>query len=276
MSVSEGTLYIVATPIGNLDDISARALEVLRSVDVIYAEDTRHSSKLLQHYGIASKTRSLHEHNEQQRIPGAVDDLQAGRTAAVIADAGTPLISDPGFRLVVACHDQQVRVSPVPGPAALVAALCVSGLATDSFVYLGFPPAKAAARREWLAARSQENRTQILYESRHRIKATLSALADTFGAERRATVARELTKTHETVRRDTLDNLVTWIESDTNQQKGEFVLVVEGHPETATSDRELDRILSVLLGELTVKQSVVIATRLTGLPHRQVYDAALA
>jgi len=276
MSISEGTLYIVATPIGNRDDISARALEVLRSVDVIYAEDTRHSGRLLQHFGVASSVRSLHEHNEQQRVPMVVAALRAGGTAAIVADAGTPLISDPGYRLVAECHVQSINVSPIPGPSALVAALCVSGLPTDAFVYLGFPPAKASARQNWLKACSLESRTQIFYESRHRIVATLQALVTEFGADRWATIARELTKTHETVRRDTLAQLLVWIESDNNHQKGEFVIIVAGCEQIETNDVELKRVLTALLEELSVKQSVSIATRLTGLPRRQVYDAALS
>jgi len=275
MSIREGTLYIVATPIGNLGDITHRAVDVLQSVDVIYAEDTRHSGRLLQHAGISSVLRSLHEHNETQRVADVVSALQCGGTAAVISDAGTPLVSDPGYRLVAECHALGIAVSPIPGPSAVIAALCVSGLPTDSFVYLGFPPARSAARRAWLESHRDVARTMVIYESKHRITATLDALQDAFGAERVATIARELTKAHETVRRDTLANLLCWINADAHQQKGEFVIVVSGAEPKPADQPELERVLMVLLQDLSVKQSSVIAAKLTRVPRQRAYALAL-
>ncbi|MBX2886088.1 MAG: 16S rRNA (cytidine(1402)-2'-O)-methyltransferase [Granulosicoccus sp.] len=276
MSNQEGTLYIVATPIGNLDDISARAVVVLRSVDTIYAEDTRHSGRLLQHLGIKTPLKSLHEHNEEQRVPAVIAQLQAGQNLAVISDAGTPLISDPGFRLVSACHEQGVTVTPVPGASALITALCAAGLPTDSFVYLGFPPGRSSARRQWLKQQSEESRTLVLYESRHRIVDTLTDLCEVFGEARVATVARELTKTYETIRRGSLGSLLHWIGNHAEQQKGEFVLVIAGAPVKTIEEPELRRVLGILLTELSVKSSASMAAQLTGQPRKRAYDLALS
>lgn len=275
MSNQEGTLYIVATPIGNLDDITARAVAVLKSVDGIFAEDTRHSGRLLQHLEIKTPLKSLHEHNEEQRVPGVIADLKAGKSAAVISDAGTPLISDPGYRLVNRCHEEGLSVSPIPGTSALVAALSVAGLPTDSFLFMGFPPAKSAARQQWLSSYAVETRTLVLYESRHRIVDTLNDLCITFGEDRMAAVARELTKTYETVRRGSLGTLHTWVAENAEQQKGEFVLVLAGTVVPPVEDAELRRVLSILLSELSVKSAASMAAQLTGLPKKRAYELAL-
>ena len=228
MSIACGILYVVATPIGNLDDISARALQVLRDVDVIACEDTRHSARLLQHFGIATKTIACHDHNEANASTGIVKLLQKGQTVALISDAGTPLISDPGYVLLRAVHRAGLKVCPVPGASALIAALSVAGLATNHFVFEGFLPAKPAARRERLKQLLDETRTLVFYESSHRIVASLADLTALFGAEREVTMAREISKKFETIHAADLAQLQAFVSSDDNQQKGEFVLVVAG------------------------------------------------
>lgn len=228
MTAAQHTLYIVATPIGNRDDLSLRAIALLQSVDRIYAEDTRHSLPLLQHHAIHTRVWSLHEHNESARVESVLLHLEAGGSAALISDAGTPLISDPGYRLVRACLQRGVRVSPIPGPCALTAALSISGLPTDRFLFVGFPPARAAARRQWLASLTAMPHTLVIYESPHRILATQSAIVDLFGGEREMTLARELTKRFETVMHGRAADVLEMLTQDVNQQRGEFVLMVAG------------------------------------------------
>lgn len=277
IAAGSGTLYVVATPIGNLADISARAIAVLGQVDRIVAEDTRHSRKLMQHYAITTPLSALHEHNEREIAPQLVAQLSGGVSLAIISDAGTPLISDPGFNLVRLAREAGVPVVPVPGPSALVCALSVSGLPTDRFVFEGFLPAKSAARRSRIQELQAEPRTLIFYESSHRIVDCLRDMRDGFGATRRAVLARELTKQFETIRNAALDELLPWVENDPNQQKGEMVLLVAGEeqPEAGAVTVEAQQILAVLLEELPIKQAAKLAARITGLNKRALYERAL-
>jgi 16S rRNA (cytidine1402-2'-O)-methyltransferase len=273
--VSPGTLYLVATPIGNLADITRRAAAVLAQVDIIAAEDTRHSQRLLSHLTIKSKLLAYHEHNEDQMTARLLEKLQAGNSIALISDAGTPLISDPGYRLVSQAHDREIKVVPVPGVCAAIAALSAAGLATDSFAFEGFPPAKQGARLNFLEQFSQRKQTLIFYVSCHKIIETLKDMRTVFGASRRVTFAREITKTFETIVRLELSALVDWVEADTNQRKGEIVLIVEGDIGNVTEDTQIDFYLSVLLAELPVKQSVSLVVKLTGENKNDVYKRAL-
>jgi len=277
-AVAGGTLYVVATPIGNLGDISARAIEILKQVDRIAAEDTRHSRRLMQHFAIQTPMLALHEHNERNLAPTLVEQLQAGQSIALVSDAGTPLISDPGFNLVRLAREAGVRVVPIPGPSALVCALSAAGLATDRFVFEGFLPAKSAARRNRLEQLAREPRTLVFYESSHRIAECLADMADVFGRERRAVLARELTKQFETIRQDQLGTLQHWVETDSNQQKGEMVVLVEGwsQPQDDTLDAEAEHILQVLMEELPIKTAAKLAARLTGLNKRELYERGVA
>lgn len=271
------SLYIVSTPIGNLADITLRAIEILKSVDVIAAEDTRHSQRLLSYYGIHTPTFSLHEFNEDARIEKIFVLLSKGKSVALISDAGTPLISDPGFRLVRAVQKGGFSVVPVPGACAAIAALSASGLPTDRFVFEGFLPAKTGALESRLQALQSETRTIIFYESVHRIVNTVTVMKTILGANRIVTIARELTKSYETIHQDTLENLCDWIEKNKEQQKGEFVIVVQGQSEQAqnTSEEQLIFLLKNLLSELSVKQAVSLACKITGESHRDVYAIAL-
>jgi len=274
---TRGALYVVATPIGNLGDIGQRALDVLGSVDVILAEDTRHSAKLLAHYGIETACRSFHEHNENKQVDGLVDRIAGGEQVALISDAGTPLISDPGFRLVAALRTRGIAVIPIPGPNAAISALSAAGLPTDRFCFEGFLPAGAGARRQRLERISSEPRTMIFYESPRRVGSMLADLADAFGGERPAVLAREITKIHETFVGDTLAELGRWLETHADQQRGEFVVMVGGAPERAQAADEAaaGETLRVLLEELSVKQAVAVAARLTGIKRNVLYREAL-
>ncbi|MGB5440952.1 MAG: 16S rRNA (cytidine(1402)-2'-O)-methyltransferase, partial [Gammaproteobacteria bacterium] len=227
-SKDPGMLYIVATPIGNLDDISLRALETLKAMPLIAAEDTRHSRKLLARYGISTRLLSLHDHNEQAASDSLLKTLLGGADVALVSDAGTPLISDPGFYLVRAARQAGIRVIPLPGPSACIAALSVAGLPTERFVFEGFLPPRPVARERRLSELASESRTLVFYESSHRICDSLAAMAESLGHDRQATVARELTKTFETIRDGTLAELLHWVQDDPDQQKGEFVVMVQG------------------------------------------------
>lgn len=277
MSQRPGVLYVVATPIGNLEDISARALKVLSQVQVVAAEDTRHSGSLLGHFGIRATLISLHDHNEAERAPLLVARLLAGESVALISDAGTPLISDPGFELVRAARAAGITVTPIPGASALVAALSVSGLPTDRFVFEGFLPQKATARRERLAALAGETRTLVFYESVHRIKESLEDMAAAFGPDRPAVLARELTKLHEGVREGSLQALADWAASDPAAGKGEVVVMVAGAAaqKSIILDAEAERVLKTLLKELPVKQAAALAAEITGRKKNDLYDRAL-
>ncbi|WP_210396732.1 16S rRNA (cytidine(1402)-2'-O)-methyltransferase [Motiliproteus sediminis] len=275
--MSEAALYIVATPIGNLGDITARALDVLRSVQLIAAEDTRHSARLLQHFGIETPMWAVHDHNERGQADRILQRLKGGENIALISDAGTPLISDPGFYLVRTVREAGLRVVPVPGCCALVTALCAAGIATDRFRFEGFLPAKVQARLQRLESLVADTATLVFYESPHRILDSLAALRDVFGGERYVVLARELTKTFETIHGDSLDQLIPWVEHDANQQRGEFVLVVQGAEAPAADDLDGDalRVLEVLLEELSVKQAAALAAKLTGVKKKLLYQEAL-
>ncbi len=277
--LSEQVLFIVATPIGHRDDISARAVEVLRSVDRIYAEDTRHSLSLLRHHGIETRIWALHEHNEESQIDVVLEHLREGHSTALISDAGTPLISDPGYRLVRACQQAGIKVSPVPGPCALTAALSVSGLPTDRFQFVGFAPHKRAARIAWLQALEALSHTQVLYETPHRIVECLSDIVEVFGALRELSVARELTKRFETVLYGSAADVLATVVGDANQQRGEFVIVIAGKAvadkDDADAALELDRTLRVLLEHLPVKRAAKAAADIFSINKRAAYERAL-
>ena len=267
-----GTLHVVATPIGNLGDLSPRALETLKRVDAICAEDTRHTRQLLAHFGLERPLLALHEHNEGDAAAPLVARLLAGDSLALVSDAGTPLVSDPGFRLVRAARAAGVRVSPVPGPSALVAALSAAGLPSDRFVFEGFLPAKAKARREHLQALAAEPRTMIFYESSHRIEETLADMAMAFGEERPAVVARELSKLFETVLDGGLAGLVRRVREDANQRKGEFVVLVQGAPEAADAKvAEGRRLYARLCEHLPPSTAAKLAADLSGAPRKALY-----
>ena len=272
MATASGTLWVVATPIGNLDDLSARARSVLGSVVVIAAEDTRHTRHLLQHFGLATPLLALHEHNEAGVVAALLARLAAGEDLALVSDAGTPLISDPGFRLVRAARAAGLRVAPVPGPAALIAALSVAGLPSERFVFEGFLPAKAGARRQYLAALVGEARTLVFYEAPHRLEATLADLAAAFGSERPAALARELTKLHETVIDATLGDLMARVAADADQRRGEIVLIVGGNDaQAAQALAEGRRLYALLRGELAPARAARIAAEFTGASRRALY-----
>lgn len=273
----ESALYVVATPIGNLQDMTPRAIETLQQVAVIAAEDTRHSARLMAHFAIGTPMISVHEHNESHRVERILQHLKAGESVALISDAGTPVISDPGFVLVRAVREAGFRVVPVPGCVAFVTALSASGLPTNRFSFEGFPPHKAGARRQFYQSRVQLPHTLVFYESPHRVLASISDMIEVFGGERRAAVGRELTKTYETIHSATLLELLAWMEADANQQRGEFVLMLEGAPEKPanTLDDESLRVLDVLLSELSVKQASALAAQITGVKKKLLYQAAL-
>ena len=267
-----GTLHVVATPIGYLGDLSPRALETLKRVDAICAEDTRHTRQLLAHFGLERPLLALHEHNEGDAAAPLVARLLAGDSLALVSDAGTPLVSDPGFRLVRAARAAGVRVSPVPGPSALVAALSAAGLPSDRFVFEGFLPAKAKARREHLQALAAEPRTMIFYESSHRIEDTLADMAMAFGDDRPAVVARELTKLFETVLDGGLAGLARRVREDANQRKGEFVVLVQGAPEAADAKvAEGRRLYARLCEHLPPSTAAKLAADLSGAPRKALY-----
>ena len=271
-----GTLYIVATPIGNMQDITFRAIEVLKTVDCIVAEDTRHSHALLQNYGIQTPTSALHEHNEKDRAEALLKKLEAGESIALISDAGTPLISDPGYHLVKIVREFGARVVPIPGACAAIAALSAAGLPTDRFIFEGFLPAKSAARKHRFEQVKQESRTLVFYEAPHRIQEFLQDALDVFGNARTAVIARELTKLFETITSGTLDELAQFVQQDKNQQKGEMVVLIDGLREvSADLHNECDRLLGILLESLSLKQSVELVTKITGLKKNTVYNAAL-
>ena len=275
--VQAGSLYLVATPIGNLADMSPRAVEVLGSVDLVAAEDTRHSAKLLQHFAIKTACVAYHEHNERQMCDKLVERIKTGETVALISDAGTPLVSDPGYHLVQAAREAGVPVVSVPGPCALIAALAVSGLPSSRFVFEGFLPAKPVARRQRLEVLADDDRTLIFYESTHRIEASLADMATIFGGQRNAVIARELTKRFETVHGDSLSGLQAWLAADSDQCKGEFVVLVQGaiSSETGMQDAEVVRILTILLKELPMKQAAALAAKITGQKKNELYRLGL-
>lgn len=271
--VQPGCLWVVATPIGHRDDLSARAIETLRAVALIAAEDTRHSRPLLLHHGIATPLVALHDHNEREVVDALVARLQGGESVALISDAGTPLISDPGFRLVRAARAAGIRCAPVPGACAAIAALSVAGLPSDRFVFEGFLPPKAAARRSRLQELAGEPRTIIFYESSHRVAESLADMRDVFGAEREAVLARELTKMFETVLGEPLAALAARVAADPDQQRGEHVILVAGRGEEADAKlAEGKRIFAILREELPPAKAAKLAAAISGAPRKLLYQ----
>lgn len=268
-------LFVVATPIGNLADMVPRALEILQAVDVIAAEDTRHSRQLLEHFGIRTPLISYHDHSGPAVLSAMRERWQRGEHIALISDAGTPLVSDPGFRLVDAAHEDGVTVVPIPGACAAIAALSASGLPSDRFCFEGFLPAKAGARRQRLAALRAEPRTLVFYEAPHRLLETLRDGSELLGGERSVALCRELTKRFETVRRTSLVELSDWVAGDSNQQRGECVLVIEGAPADRVEYEEGERVLRLLLAELPLKKAAALAAAVTGDKKNRLYQVGL-
>ncbi|TMM47718.1 16S rRNA (cytidine(1402)-2'-O)-methyltransferase [Colwellia ponticola] len=271
------TLYIVATPIGNLGDISQRAIDILTQVDVIACEDTRHTGKLLAAFSIKNKTMSLHDHNERQRQDQIASMLQEGKTIALVSDAGTPLISDPGFHLVRHCRSLGLNVSPVPGACAAISALSVAGLPTDRFSFEGFLPSKSGARQATLLALAAEPRTMVFYDAPRRAIDTVRDIVTTLGGERYIVIARELTKTFETIHSDSADNFLAWLEQDANQLKGEMVLIIEGYKAKENEiSAEVISTLKLLLTEMKPKKACAIAAEIYGVKKNALYEFALS
>lgn len=272
-----GTLYVVATPIGNLGDITLRALETLKNVDAIAAEDTRHSSGLLSHFGVSKKLIAVHEHNEQQSAEKLLALLKNGENIALITDAGTPAVSDPGAIVVKIVREAGVKVVPIPGASAVIAALSASGITQNGFYFHGFLPASGAARRKTLEQLKSQTVTLVFYEAPHRIVECVEDLAKILGENRQMTFCRELTKTFETIYTCPASRASAWLQADANQQRGEFVLLVEAAPavETLGISEEAQRILKCLLAELPLKQAVSLATEITNLKKNDLYEFAL-
>ncbi|MCB1687557.1 MAG: 16S rRNA (cytidine(1402)-2'-O)-methyltransferase [Halioglobus sp.] len=269
-------LYVVATPIGNFGDMSQRAIEVLQNADLIAAEDTRHSQRLLQFFAIDTPTMAYHDHSDDRALQRIIKCLADGGRVALVSDAGTPLISDPGYRLVRQVQDGGFAVYPLPGPCAAIAALSVSGLPTDRFLFEGFLPAREGARNNRLAALATEPMTLIFYEAPHRIKESLQSMLQVFG-DREAVLARELTKTFETIRRGPLSELARFVDADSNQQKGEIVLIVSGKPRGEQEiDADVSALLQRLAQELPAKTAAAVVADCTGLRKKQLYEHLLA
>ena len=273
-----GKLYVVATPIGNLADFSHRAIETLKQVDLIAAEDTRHVKMLLQHYAISNKLISLHQHNEEKISPNLIEKIKKGISIALVSDAGTPLLSDPGMPLVKLAKQEGIEVSPIPGACALIAALSVSGLPTSKFTFEGFLPRTSSARKTFFNTKKNESTTWVFYESSHRIVASLEDLAKIIQGNRRIVLAKELTKLYETVVNDSLENVLQLIKNNTNLQKGEFVVLVEGIIIEKTAGEiteEQKRILQILLQQCSIKTAVSMAVEITGARKKVLYQSAL-
>ena len=272
------TLYIVATPIGNLADMTERAIQTLSTVDLIAAEDTRHSKRLLQHFSITTPMLAYHEHGGEQQTEKLLQMLSEGKSIALISDAGTPLISDPGYRIVHVAHDRGFKVVPVPGACALIAALCAAGLPTNKFSFEGFLPAKQKARCDVLNAVKEDARTLVFYEAPHRIEDTLEDMVAVFGPQRRVTLARELTKTFETIQQKPMLPMLSWGKEDSNQQRGETVLVVEACIEEKQTDLDVKSIalLEALAQELPPKKASKIVAEHYGIPKKTAYEYLLS
>ncbi|MCT4715121.1 16S rRNA (cytidine(1402)-2'-O)-methyltransferase [Enterobacteriaceae bacterium H18W14] len=276
-AISASTLYIVPTPIGNLGDITQRALSVLQSVDLIAAEDTRHTGLLLQHFAINARLFALHDHNEQQKSESLLAKLQEGQSIALVSDAGTPLINDPGYHLVRTCREAGIRVVPLPGPCAAIAALSAAGLPSDRFCYEGFLPAKSKGRRDALKAIEQEPRTLIFYESTHRLLDSLDDICAVLGESRYVVLARELTKTWESIHGAPIGELAAWVKEDENRRKGEMVLIVEGFKAQSEDALPADalRTLALLQAELPLKKAAALAAEIHGVKKNALYKYAL-
>lgn len=278
MIAAKGKLYIVATPIGNLGDFTHRAVDVLRQADLIAAEDTRQTRRLLEHYSISAKLISVHGHNEHQRVQDLIARIAEGATLALVSDAGTPLINDPGFELLNAAIENGIPVVPVPGPSAVITALSVSGLATDRFCFYGFPPRSTGSRKAFFESLTEQKGTLVFYESCHRITECLVDCAEVFPAERKLVIARELTKSHETLVRSHVGDAPRLAQDDPDLQKGELVLLLEGADKATkaeTLSSEHVRLLEILLEECSVKKAAELAAKITGLRRRLLYSAAL-
>ncbi|GAB7194702.1 16S rRNA (cytidine(1402)-2'-O)-methyltransferase [Dickeya oryzae] len=274
--ISASTLYIVPTPIGNLADITQRALTVLQQVDLIAAEDTRHTGLLLQHFAINARLFALHDHNEQQKAEQLLARLQQGMSIALVSDAGTPLINDPGYHLVRRCREAGVRVVPLPGPCAAITALSAAGLPSDRFCYEGFLPAKTKARKDTLRDLQEETRTLIFYESTHRLLDSLQDMVEVWGAERYVVLARELTKTWESLYGAPVGALLAWVQEDENRRKGEMVLIVEGHqPDDDALPAAVLRTLQLLRAELPLKKAAALAAEIHGVKKNALYRYGL-
>ncbi|MCL6326799.1 16S rRNA (cytidine(1402)-2'-O)-methyltransferase [Pectobacterium polaris] len=274
--ISASTLYIVPTPIGNLGDITQRALAVLASVDLIAAEDTRHTGLLLQHFAINARLFALHDHNEQQKADVLLAKLQSGQSIALVSDAGTPLINDPGYHLVRRCREAGVRVVPLPGACAAITALSASGLPSDRFCYEGFLPAKTKGRKDKLRELGEETRTLIFYESTHRLLDSLQDISEVLGAERYVVLAREITKTWESIHGAPVGELLAWVKEDENRRKGEMVLIVEGHQvDDSALSAEALRTLALLRAELPLKKAAALAAEIHGVKKNALYRYGL-
>ena len=272
-----GILFIVATPIGNLDDITFRAVEVLKSVDIVFAEDTRHSKKLLLHLDISKPIRAFHDHNEREKTKAIIGEIHSGKSIALISDAGTPLISDPGYFLVAQAKKECLRVVPIPGPSALITALSASGLASDRFTFLGFLPSKKTARVKLLKSLINRTETSIFYESPKRILATLTDMHRIFGDNREVCLAKELTKVFETIQTDSIPNLIKYLTTDQNNQKGEFVILISANDkiDIAEAENQLDSLLPILCTEMGASKAAKLAAKITGIDKNQCYKKAI-
>ncbi|MDQ5941386.1 MAG: rRNA (cytidine1402-2-O)-methyltransferase [Pseudomonadota bacterium] len=277
MTIESPALYVVATPLGNLGDLTTRAQEVLKAVPWVAAEDTRHSAPLLRHLGSSARLLPAHQHNEEAAAQQVIDRLVAGESVALISDAGTPAVSDPGARLVARVREAGYKIIPLPGPCAAVTALSASGITAPHWLFYGFLPTKTKQREEVLRELAPAPHALVFYEAPHRILETVAALASTLGAERRIVIARELTKLFETIHVCPLGEALAWLEADANQQKGEFVLIVDAPAASDGDDAEADRVLKLLLDEgLPVKQAAKLAHAITGASKNELYDRALA
>ncbi len=275
--MNTGSLYIVATPIGNLDDITFRAVKTLQGVDLIAAEDTRVAQRLLSRYQITTPLISCHEHNEQSRSNLFIKKIQGGQSIALISDAGTPLINDPGYRLVSDLRAHQITIIPIPGPCAAIAALTISGLPTSRFCYEGFLPKRSSERKKTLSKLFEEPRTLIFYESPHRLLNTLQDMQTIFGSERQATFAKELTKVHEHVQTDSLSNLTDWIMNNPDRCRGEFILVVQGNSDKLPAQGMQDpkKLMELLIAHLPTKSATSVAAKITGMNKNELYQIAI-
>ena len=272
-----GILFIVATPIGNLDDITFRAVEILKSIDIILAEDTRRSKKLLKHLSIVKPIRAFHEHNEREKTKAIIGELHSGKSIALISDAGTPLISDPGYFLVAQAKKEDLKVVPIPGASALITALSASGLASDSFTFLGFLPSKQTARVKLLKSLVGRAETSIFYESPKRILATLTDMRRIFRDSRKVCLAKELTKVFETIQTDSIPNLIKYLTTDQNNQKGEFVILISANDkiDIAEAETQLDSLLPILCAEMGASKAAKLAAKITGIDKKICYKKAI-
>jgi len=271
-----GKLYIVATPIGNLSDISIRAVDILKNVDLVLAEDTRHSKKLFSHYEIDTPLKAFHEHNEKDKTEKVINEINAGQSIAMISDAGTPLISDPGYHLVSKAKKAGLNVVPVPGPSALIAAISSSGVASSSFTFFGFLPSKPVARLKFLQSKANLDETIVFYESPKRILSTLKDMLEVFGKSREVCLAKEITKSFETILTDKLPILIEYLESDSAHQKGEFVVLVSPADkiDRVEADSQLDKLLPILCAEMGASKAAKLAAKITGIDKKHCYKRA--